>query len=175
MTGLSFAVPQQVRARVPDVRDLGPRLPAGAAEANRDDGRPHPGEPLVALADGEDPAVRLLYGGLEGGPGLELPEHVDGDVARHLARLEAADAVGDREQRLVAALADEERVLVVGADLARVGGAEGFEVQHSPGAYSSYLKVVEPTRTVSPCLRGVAPTVLRPLTNVPLVEPRSST
>src|SRR3712207_3652297 len=89
--------------------------------------------------------------------------------------LEAADAVGDREERLVAALAHQEHVLVVGADLPCVGCTEGFQEQHSPRAYSSYRKVVEPTRTVSPCLRGVAPTVLRPLTNVPLVDPRSST
>src|SRR5215217_1883908 len=132
---------QQVRPRVSDVSDLGNRFIAGAAEPHGHDGRPHPGEPLVAPAGGEDTAVGLAYGGLEGGSGLELFEHV----------------------------------FVVRADLSRVGGAEGFQEQHSPRDYSSYLKVVEPTRTLSPCLKGVAPTVLRPLTNVPFVEPRSST
>src|SRR3712207_6857971 len=44
--------------------------------------------------------------------------------------LEAADAVGDREERLVAALAHQERVLVVGADLPCVGCTEGFQGQH---------------------------------------------
>ena len=84
VTGLKLAAAQQVRPRVSDVRDLGHRLIAGAAEAHGDDGRPHPGEPLVAPAGGEDPAVRLPYGGLEGGSGLEALEHVYGDAARHL-------------------------------------------------------------------------------------------
>ena len=103
---------------------------------------------------------------------LELLENPHRDGARHLPGLEAADTIGDREQRLVLTLPDEQGVLVVPADLASVGEAERFQEQQG---YSSYLKIVEPIRTVSPSLKGVAPTVLRPFTKVPLVEPISST
>ncbi len=172
--GLHLAVAHEVGPRVPDVRHLGHGLRLRPPEADGDHRRPHAGELLVAPAGGQDPAVRLPYRLLEGVVGSQVLEHVYGDGARNLPGLEAADAVGDGEEGLVLALADEQGVLVVLADLARVGDAERLELEERH-AYSSYLKVVEPTLTVSPSLNGVAPTVLRPLTKVPLVEPRSST
>src|SRR3712207_357088 len=155
---------QEVRPRVPYVCDLRYRPLLSASEPGGNEGSSHPRELLVAPADGEYLTVGLLDRGLEGGAGLEVPEHPHRDGARHLSGLEATDAVGDREQCLVFTLPDEEGIFVVPAHLARVGDAERFQEQQG---YSSYLKIVDPIRTVSPSLKGVAPTVLRSFTKVP--------
>src|SRR5206468_2647425 len=78
-------------------------------------------------------------------------------------------AVGDREQPLLG----DGRVLVVGAHfagIARRGPVEAQAVRHA-----STSNTVAPTLMRSPRLTGMAPSTLRPLTYVPLVEPRSST
>src|SRR3712207_439158 len=124
--GAQLAAAQEVSPRVPDVRDLSHRLPVRPPEADRHHRRPHPGEPLVAPAGGEYPAVRLPYRLLERGARLELAQDLDSYAARHLPGFETTDAVGDSEERLVLALADEQGVLVVAADLARIGYAERF-------------------------------------------------
>ncbi len=95
------------------------------------------------------------------------PQRLDRGVARDLAAAVAAHAVGDREQR--ALVVDEERVLVVRAHEALVGGRRGRELHRCASS------TVSPTCTVSP-LRSFTGSVMRlPFTSVPLVEPASST
>src|SRR5918998_4938490 len=174
--GLQLPAAQKVRSGVSDVRDLGYRLLPGSAETHRHHGGPHTLESRVSPGRGEDAAVGLPYGVFQRVRRPDVFEDVDRDGARDLPGFEATDAVGDHEEGFVATLADKEGVLVVLANLARVREAVVFEEQHAlADPYSEYLKVVDPTRTRSPLLKGVAPTVLRSLTKVPLVEPASST
>src|SRR5215216_4124573 len=95
-------------------------------------GRAHPGEPVVPPGGREDASVCFPYGFLQRGGGLKVFEDVDGDGTCDLPGLEATDAVGDREERVVPALADEERILVVVADLAWVCDAIVFEKEQGP-------------------------------------------
>jgi hypothetical protein len=116
------------------VRHLGHGFPLCPTEPYGDHGGAHPRELLVAAASGHYPAVRLSYGRFERFVRLEIFEHVYGEGARDLPGLEAAYAVGDDEERLVLAFADEQGVLVVLTDLAGVGDAEWLQLEerHDP-------------------------------------------
>ena len=95
-----------------------------------------------------------------------LLERGRGETRGDLACLGAADTVGDREERRVA----DERVLVLGTPATRVGERAGAARSHA-----STLRSVCPIRTTSPAVRSRAVVTRAPLTNVPLVEPTSST
>ena len=122
--GVHVAAAHEVGPRITDVRHLGHGLPLLPTEPYGDHGGAHPRELLVAAAGGHYPSVRLAYGRFEGFVRLEIFEHVHGEGAGDLPGLEAAYSVGDDEERLVLASADEQGVLVVLADLAGVGEAE---------------------------------------------------
>ena len=92
-------------------------------------------------------------------------EAIDGDLGGDLTAVVAAHAVGDDEH----GAGDNERVLVVGSDLADIGGCAGFEGGH---ANSSTCPPTW-TRSPGPTFSGWSRTWS--LTSVPLVEPRSST
>ena len=95
-----------------------------------------------------------------------LVERLDGDPGRHLAADVAAHAVGHRVE--VRPL--ERQVLVDGADPPDVGGRA--RPQHRQRETS---KTVEPIWSRSPLPSRTACVICSELTNVPLVEPRSST
>jgi hypothetical protein len=105
--GDHVAAAHEVGPRVTDVRHLGNGFPRRPTESYGDNGGAHPRELLVAAAGGYYPSVRLSYGRFERYIRMEIFEHVYGEGARYLAGLEAAYAVGDDEERLVLAFADE--------------------------------------------------------------------
>src|SRR5207244_2936800 len=73
-----------------------------------------------------------------------LAQGLRGELRRHLARLRAAHAVDDREDRGF----EDIGVLVVPALAARVGDSGGAAEAHS--AHGSNLRSVSPMRTTSP-------------------------
>ncbi len=99
-----FIAPHQVRPRIPDMRDLGHRSLLRPPETSGNDGRPHPGQTLIAFGRSTYPAVRLLDNALEGVLRGHFLECVYGHPASDLPGLEATNTVGDREERLVVAL-----------------------------------------------------------------------
>jgi hypothetical protein len=116
------------------VGHLGQRLALRAAEPYGDHRGAHPRKLLVGAPGGQYPAVGLRYGGFERPVRAEVLEHLHGQRACDLARLEAPDAVGHHEERFVLAVADQQGVLVVLADLAGVGYAERLELQKGQAA-----------------------------------------
>src|SRR5215213_10899343 len=132
--GVHLAAAHEVGPRVADVSYLGCRLPLRAAEPYGDHRGAHPRELLVTAAGGQDPAVSLCYGGLERPVRTKLFENLHCEGACDLPRFEAADAVGDHEERLVLALADEQGVLVVLADLPGIGDAERLQFEEGQAA-----------------------------------------
>src|SRR5215207_7315385 len=131
--GVHVAAAHEVGPRITDVRHLGHGLPLLPTEPYGDHGGSHPRELLVAAAGGHYPSVRLSYGCFERFIRLEIFEHVYGEGARDLPGFEAADAVGDDEERLILALADEQGVLVILANLAGVGYAEWLQLEERHG------------------------------------------
>src|SRR5215203_1398353 len=131
---LHVATTHEVGSRITDVCHLGHGLDLRPTEPDGDHGSTHSRELLVTAASGHYPAVRLSYGCFEGFAWREIFEHVHGEGTRNLPGLEAAYAVGDDEERLVLAFADEQGVLIVLTDLAGVGKAERpqLEERHDP-------------------------------------------
>ena len=158
----------------PGVADVGQRqhVPALGAAHQRHGGqrRAHAAEVGVGLALVPDGGVGLREGlaqPVDGRRPFEgLLERLDGDPGRHLAADVAAHAVGDGVE--VRAL--ERQILVDGADPPDVGG--GPRPQHRQRETS---KTVEPIWSRSPLPSRTACVICSELTNVPLVEPRSST
>src|SRR5215217_3071923 len=99
--GVHVAAAHEVGPRITDVRHLDHGLPLLPTEPDGDHGGSHPRELLVAAAGGHYPPVRFSYGRFERFIRLEIFEHVYGEGARDLPGLEAADAVGDDEERLI--------------------------------------------------------------------------
>ena len=95
-----------------------------------------------------------------------LVERLDGHPGRHLPADVAPHAVGDRIE--IRAL--ERQILIDGADPPHIGG--GPRPQHRQRETS---KTVEPIWSRSPLPSRTACVIRSELTNVPFVEPRSST
>src|SRR5215211_2466839 len=127
--GVHVAAAHKIGPRITDVCHLGHGLPLRPSEPYGDHGGTHPRELLVAAASGHYPAVRLSNGRFEGFVRLQILEHFYGEGARDLPGLEAPYAVGDDEEGLVLAVADEQGVLVVLAHLAGVGNTERLQLQ----------------------------------------------
>src|SRR3954468_21543964 len=139
---LELAVPDPVGPRVPDVA----YPDHTAVEESDGDRRPHARGGGVARLPLVDPAIRLLHERVDVAPrvgavGARLPQRRGREARGDLARLRAADPVGDREQRRLADVG----VLVVPAAAAGVGGGGAARDLHE-----SYLSSVSPTRTTSP-------------------------
>ena len=163
------AVVQEVRARVADVADE-QAVAAGdddrghrRAHARAASGRPRAFSSTASLAS--------VIASLIGAPVRDRgAQRLDRGPRRDLAADVPAHAVGDREQR--EPVVDDERVLVVVADAARCRERRTPR-RESSRAFAS--RTVSPICTWSPLrTRAVLATCL-PFTNVPLVEPRSST
>ena len=99
-----------------------------------------------------------------------LVQRVGGERRGDLAGARAAHAVGDREERRL----EDVRVLVVVPLAARVG-ADLLLADLRVTAHGSNLRSVSPTRTTSPGASRRSRVRRMPLTNVPFVEPMSST
>src|SRR5581483_6414053 len=95
-----------------------------------------------------------------------LRENFERHRRGNFAGLVSTDAVGDRDEWEVG----EERVLVLIADASWVGQRRNSEVH-----YARASRTDRPTATVSPGRRMTGRVNGRSFTNVPLVEPRSST
>src|SRR5581483_6931373 len=134
--------------------------------------RSHTGGRGVGARPLVDAAVCLLDERCDAlGPGeaarIGVLERRGSELRRHLARLRAAHAVRDREERR----SENVRVLVTAPATARVRAAGiGADDRHA-----SNLRSVSPTRTTSPGARRRAPSMRMPFTYVPFVEPRSCT
>ena len=122
------------------------------------------------LALAPDRRIRLRHRLAQAVPGPSTAEGglqcLDGHARRDLSTGVSPHPVGHRAQ--VRAL--ERHVLVDGADPADVGGRAGSQLGHRATS-----KTVEPTCSWSPLPRRMAWAICSELTNVPLVEPRSST
>ena len=163
-----LAVGQQVEPRVADV-DHGDGVAAlGVDQGHGAQRGAHAGELGIVGRPLDDRPVGLLHGGDEhvGAGRAELVlEGLDGEVAGDLARLVAAHAVGDGEE----AVDRQEGVLVGLADLADVGGRAPGEAGHRSSI------TVLPTWSRSPRWSTIGPDTFWRFSQVPLVEPRSST
>ena len=171
LDGLLLA--QQIGARVADVGEG--ELALGAQQRG-DRGAQAPQLRLVPCA-AQDLLVRLEHALLEGrddvggrGLGVQGGQAPDRDRGGDVAAGVAAHAVGDHQQ--VAARVGG--VLVVRADQAHVGAGGIAQGDAHRGPRLSSISV-RPIRTCAPGRKGTAPSMRRPETRVPLVEPRSST
>ncbi len=166
-----FAPGEDIGARVPDVGQ-GEHVPALRAthQCHGRQRRPHATEVAVRLALVPHRGVGLREGlaqPFDGRLPLEsLVERLDRHPGRHLSAHVTTHAVGDRIE--IRSL--EGQILIHGADPPHMGG--GPRPQHCQRETS---KTVEPIWSRSPLPRRTAWVILSELTNVPFVEPRSST
>ena len=158
------------------VADVGEGELALGAQQRGDRGAQAPQLRLVPCA-AQDLLVRLEHALLEGrddvggrGLGVQGGQAPDRDRGGDVAAGVAAHAVGDHQQ--VAARVGG--VLVVRADQAHVGAGGIAQGDAHRGPRLSSISV-RPIRTCAPGRKGTAPSMRRPETRVPLVEPRSST
>jgi len=110
--------------------------------------------------------TRLLHTLLAPDGRVRLVERTGRERRGDLAGACAAHPVRDREERR----AQDERVLVLTALPSRVGRRRGLAELHG-----SNLRSVSPTRTTSPAASRRSRVTRMPFTNVPFVEPMSST
>ena len=164
---LQRAIPEEIGARIPDVRDVG----APVVEHQQGARRPHAMQRVVVLGAAEDRAVglaqhlrerlRVRRVGVTQAVGDDVDRGRGGDIAGQMT----THAVGDREQRLL----DQVGVFVALADPARVGAG-------APGCvHFRSSRTVLPIFTLSPRVTFVGEVILLRFTYVPLVEPMSST
>ena len=155
----------------PAVADIG--HPESMRSSLVDVGKHHHGgshTPELGLLAGafEDVGVGLLNASdeiIDRADRADAGEAIDGELGGNLTAVVAAHAVGNDEH----AAGDNERVLVVGSDLADIGGRTGFEGSHANSITCSPTW----TRSPGPTFSGWSRTWS--FTSVPLVEPRSST
>ena len=165
---LEDVVAKAVGAGVADVSDR--NLACLLVDEQRRDDRSHPCRGGVLERVAIDPVVRLLQQlherALTERVGRTLLQRRRSEVRGDLARLGAADPVGDREERRLADVC----VLVLRPSPA------GVRVGARPaGSHASTLRSVWPIRTMSPGARSRAVVTRAPLTKVPFVDPTSST
>src|SRR3990172_2016279 len=164
---LQISVPIQIGSAVTDMRQLG-----GLGRIEQDNGqcRAHAGEPGPPRSGVEHGEV----GGLDPNEGAAPYRRcrLYGGAAGDLTTGVAPHAVGDGDDhRFVGAPrtgGGKHGVFVVVADQPGIGGGGPLEPHRTS-------MMVPPMRTVSPAVRGVRCAIRSPLTNVPLVEPMSST
>ena len=163
-----LAAPYEIRARVAHVADR------HLAVVDERDGhrRSHPGRLVVLARALVDPAVRLLdelddaLFGRQRARRRLLARRGRSETRGDVARARASHAVRDCEERRLA----DERVFVAPALAARVR-----DTRHVAQPHRSYRSSVSPTRTRSPLASFRGFVSRAPLTNVPFVEPTSST
>ena len=164
---LEVSVAEPVGTRVSDVADRH----AAVVHDRHGHRRAHPRRGRVLVGACEHAAVGLLDQldhlllGRALGDAVVL-ERRGGQARGDLSGARAAHSVRDREQRRPL----DVRVLVVPPLAPGVGGGRVGADPHT-----SYLRSVSPTRTTSPGARRRGSSTFSPLTNVPLVEPASST
>ena len=158
---------QHVGARVADVAEGDVAVRLDERDRHR---RPHAARRRVVRRALVHAAVRLLDelddAILAAALRLRLVQRAGGERRGDLAGPRAAHAVGDREQRRP----HDERVLVLPALPSGVG-RDGV----APELHVSNLRSVSPMRTTSPGASRRSRVSRMPFTNVPFVEPMSST
>ncbi len=152
------AVAEQVAARVADVGEQQALGPACGDDGDRDERRAHAREARFP-APLEDPAVRVEDRRAQPPRRAVHPElgldHLCGDGRGHLAAGVPAHAVRDEDE----GLRRDERILVLGPHLPRVGAAGGLERGHRTTS-----RTKPPTCTTSPRLSLVLPSIRFSLT-----------